>query len=66
MNKNYIVTLKAEREAVIDLDELECIIQQLAAIQNGYGHDYETVFIQDEIGEETTYVWEREPSVGEG
>ena len=38
----------------------------MAAIQNGYGHDYEKVFVQEETEEETTYVWEREPSVGEG
>ena len=66
MRNNYTITLLQNQELVLDVDELECIIQQLAAIQNGYGHDYETVFIQDEIGEETTYVWEREPSVGEG
>ena len=67
MNKNYTINLKAkEQEPVIDIEEFECICQQMAAIQNGYGHDYEKVFVQEETEEETTYVWEREPSVGEG
>ena len=38
MNKNYTITLKAkEQEPVIDIEEFECICQQMAAIQNGYG-----------------------------
>jgi hypothetical protein len=57
MNKNYTVTLKTEQEAVIDLDELECIIQQLAAIQNGYGHDYGKCFIQERPDEKIEFVW---------
>ena len=65
MNKNYTITLKAQ-EPVIDIEEFECICQQMAAIQNGYGHDYEKVFVQEETEEETTYVWEKNPNITTG
>ena len=52
--KTYSINLTCEPEPIIDLDELECICHQMAAIQNGYGHDYGTVFYQ----EDQITVWE--------
>ena len=67
MNKNYTITLKAqEQEPVIDIEEFECICQQMAAIQNGYGHDYEKVFVQEETEEEMEYTWEENKVATEG
>jgi hypothetical protein len=67
MNKNYTITLKAqEQELVIDIEEFECICQQMAAIQNGYGHDYEKVFVQEETEEEMEYTWEENKVATDG
>jgi len=67
MNKNYTITLKAkEQEPVIDIEEFECICQQMAAIQNGYGHDYEKVFVQEETEEEMEYTWEENKVATDG
>ena len=67
MNKNYTINLKAkEQEPVIDIEEFECICQQMAAIQNGYGHDYEKVFVQEETEEEMEYTWEENKVATEG
>ena len=48
--KTYSINLTCEPEPIIDLDELECICHQMAAIDNGWGHDFEKVFIQEEVG----------------
>ena len=45
--KTYSINFTYEPEPIIDLDELECICAQMAAIQNGYGHDFGTVFYQE-------------------
>jgi hypothetical protein len=67
MNKNYTINLKAkEQEPVIDIEEFECICQQMAAIQNGYGHDYEKVFVQEETEEEMEYTWEENKVATDG
>ena len=46
--KNYTLTLLANNEPEIDLDELSCIIQQLEAISMGWGHDWGKTFIKEE------------------
>ena len=52
--KTYSINLTCEQEPTIDLDELECIVDQMAAIQFGWGHDFDTVFYQ----EDQIAVWE--------
>ena len=52
--KSYTINLTREQEPTIDLDELECIVNQMAAIQLGWGHDYGAVFYQ----EDQIAVWE--------
>ena len=52
--KSYTINLTREQEPTIDLDELECIVDQMAAIQFGWGHDFGTAFYQ----EDQIAVWE--------
>ena len=52
--KTYSINLTCEPEPIIDLDELECIVDQMAAIQFGWGHDFGTAFYQ----EDQIAVWE--------
>lgn len=52
--KTYSINLTCEQEPTIDLDELECIVDQMAAIQFGWGHDFGTAFYQ----EDQIAVWE--------
>jgi len=66
MDKNYTVTLYANPEPILDIEEFECICQQMAAIQNGYGHDYEKVFVQEETEEEMEYTWEENKVATDG
>ena len=51
--KSYTINLIYEHPT-IDLDELECIVDQMAAIQFGWGHDFGTAFYQ----EDQIAVWE--------
>ena len=46
--KSYTINLTYKQEPTIDLDELECIVDQMAAIQFGWGHDFGTVFYQED------------------
>ena len=62
MGKNYTVTLYANPEPILDIEEFECICQQMAAIQNGYGHDFGQVFVQEEVEDNIEYVWEKNQS----
>ena len=66
MRNNYTITLLQNQELVLDVDELQCILQQLEAIALGWGHDFGQVFIQEEIEGESTYVWEKNPNITTG
>ena len=53
--KTYTINLTCAPEPIIDLDELECICDQMAAIQFGWGHDFGTVFYQED--QEDQWEW---------
>lgn len=52
---NYNVHLIRQEELTLHIADLEGIIQQLEAISQGWGMDFECL----EINEETGIIWER-------
>ena len=55
--QTYTCNLRIEPpEFELDLDDLECIVQQLEAISRGWGMDFDKDFIKEE-GEEALYTW---------